>query len=129
MITKGVRFLTHDGSMSVLQKIGLREKGLGRFGKIKVGNNVFIGWNSIIMPGITIGNNVIIGAGSIVTHDIPNNSVVAGIPARIIQSVEELSYKVKQDTNSRFNIYTRGLNEINFRKKVLNTINERIKNI
>jgi acetyltransferase-like isoleucine patch superfamily enzyme len=65
--------------------------GLNVFGKIKIGNNVFIGINAIILPGVTIGNNVIIGAGSLVNSDIPDNSVVAGIPARIIKDID--SYK------------------------------------
>ena len=74
------------------------------FGKIKIGNNVFIGMRSIILPGVTIGDNVIVGAGSIVTKDIPSNSVVAGVPARVIKSFEEYesSSKAKAD-------FTKGL--------------------
>ncbi len=51
-----------------------------------VGDNVFVGANSIIMPGITIADNVIIGAGSIVTSNVPSNVIVAGNPARIIRT-------------------------------------------
>jgi len=61
--------------------------------KITIGDNVFIGVNAVILPGITIGNNVVIGAGSIVTKNINDNSVVVGNPARVISSIEE--YKLK----------------------------------
>lgn len=50
-----------------------------------IGKRVFIGMNSIIMPGVTIGDEVIVGAGSIVTKSVPSNCIVAGNPARIIK--------------------------------------------
>lgn len=59
-------------------------------GGVKIGNNVWIGDKVAILGGVTIGDNVIIGANSVVTHDIPSNSVAAGIPARV---VKELSNK------------------------------------
>jgi acetyltransferase-like isoleucine patch superfamily enzyme len=52
---------------------------------IKVGSNVWIGANSVILPGVTIGDNVVIGAGSIVKDDIPDNSIAAGNPCRVIK--------------------------------------------
>lgn len=58
------------------------------FGKsITIGNDVWIGGGAIILPGITIGNNCIIGAGSVVTKNVPDNSMVAGNPARIIKKL------------------------------------------
>lgn len=53
---------------------------------IKIGNNVFIGCNSIILKGVTIGDNSTIGAGSVVVNDVPANSVVAGNPAKVIKT-------------------------------------------
>jgi len=62
---------------------------------IQVGNNVFIGSNSVLLPGVKIGNNVVIGAGSIVTKDIPYNSIAVGNPCKVIKSknpyIEEIS--------------------------------------
>ena len=56
---------------------------------ITIGDNVWIGGNACIMPGVTIGNNVVIGAGSVVTKDIPDNVIAAGNPCRIIRTITE----------------------------------------
>ena len=88
-ITYGVRFITHDGAAWCLRNYDERFKELDLLGPIKVGNNVFIGNNTIILPNVTIGDNVIIGAGSIVTKDIPSCSVAAGVPAKVIRSIDE----------------------------------------
>lgn len=56
---------------------------------IRIGNNVFIYANSVVLPGVQIGDNVIIGAGSVVTHDIPSNSVAVGNPCRVVKSKGE----------------------------------------
>ena len=62
------------------------------FGRIVIGDNVFIGNKCIIMPNVTIGDNVVIGAGSVVTKSFPSNVIIAGIPARIIKDLD--SYKL-----------------------------------
>lgn len=72
-------------------------KNLDFFAPVVIGNNVFIGMNSIILPGVTIGDNVIIGAGSVVAKDIPANSVCAGVPARVIKTMDEYAQKFKKD--------------------------------
>ncbi|MGN0251240.1 MAG: sugar O-acetyltransferase [Oliverpabstia sp.] len=56
---------------------------------VKIGNNVWVGGNTVITPGVTIGDNVVIGAGSVVTKDIPANVVAAGNPCRVIRQVTE----------------------------------------
>lgn len=86
----GVSFVTHDGGIKVLNSLNrFNGKKMSKFGQIKVGNNVYIGQNAMIMPGVSIGNNVVIGAGAIVTHSIPDNVVAVGIPARQKKSVDE----------------------------------------
>jgi acetyltransferase-like isoleucine patch superfamily enzyme len=84
-VTAGCQFITHDGGTLILRK---EVPDLELTAPIKVGNDVYIGLNSTILPGVTIGNRVIIGAGSIVSKDIPDNTVAAGIPARPIKSVD-----------------------------------------
>ena len=64
-----------------------RNKGLEYAKPIKVGNNVWIGGNVCVLPGVTIGDNVVIGAGSIVTKDIPSNVVAVGNPCKIIKEL------------------------------------------
>ena len=71
-----------------------------KIGRVSIGNNVFIGAESVILPGVTIGNNVIVGANSTVTHDISNNTVVAGTPAITICTLEEYINKEKERMKS-----------------------------
>lgn len=76
-ITRGCKFITHDGGVWVLRH--LKEKtNLDLFGPINVGNNVHIGMDSVIMPGVTIGDNCIIGCGAVVTHDVPPGEIWGG---------------------------------------------------
>ena len=81
-ITDGVIILAHDASMN-------RHMKHVEIGKVIIGNKTFVGVNSVILPNVQIGNNVIIGAGSVVTHNIPNNSVAVGCPARVIKKTEQ----------------------------------------
>ena len=55
---------------------------------VRIGNDVWIGGNVTILPGVTIGNNVVVAAGAVVTKDVPDNSLVGGVPARIIREIE-----------------------------------------
>lgn len=87
-VSSDVQFIPHDGGVHVLRNLGYL-RNADKFGRIIVGDNVFIGLGSIIMPSVSIGNNVIIGAGSIVTKDIPDNSVACGVPAKVICTIED----------------------------------------
>jgi len=84
----GVKLLTHDASIK-------KALGYTKTGKVVIGNNVFIGWGSVVLPNTIIGNNVIIGAGTIVAKDIPDNVVVCGNPLRVIYSYDEYIKKNK----------------------------------
>ena len=75
-----VHILCHDASTKTFLNYT-------KIGRVTIGDNVFIGAESVVLPGVTIGNNVIIGANSTVTRDIPANTVVAGSPAKVICSL------------------------------------------
>ncbi|MEO8582593.1 MAG: acyltransferase [Flavitalea sp.] len=90
-ITSGVCFITHDGSGTLMRD----EKGRRYvFQPIEIGNNVFVGVNSILLPGVKIEDNVIVAAGSVVTKSIPSGSIVAGVPARITGTFNDLKLKM-----------------------------------
>jgi len=89
-ITSGTKFFTHGGAWILREKF----PKIDFFGKIIIGDNVYIGNNTLIMPGVTIGDNVAIGAGSVVTKDIPSNCVAVGTPARVIKSYDEYKEKM-----------------------------------
>lgn len=91
--SSNVNFVTHDGSMRVLRNIYPEYKKVDLFGKITIGNNVFIGVNATILQNTQIEDNVIVGAGSIVKGKLKNNGVYAGVPVRYICSVEEYMLK------------------------------------
>ena len=58
---------------------------LGNNRPVEIGSDVWIGWNAVIMPGITVGDGAVIGAGAVVTHDVPPYTVVGGVPAKMIR--------------------------------------------
>lgn len=117
-ITQGVKFITHDGGVWVLRNIP-ELSDIDVFGPIKIGNNVHIGWNVVIMPNTTIGDNCIIGAGAIVTKDIPSNSVAVGVPAKVIESIDEYKLKVLRKA-----VHTKKLSREDKRKCILESLND-----
>jgi acetyltransferase-like isoleucine patch superfamily enzyme len=90
VISVGVELHTHDGGTWIFRK---DMPDLRMYGPIVVGDNCLIGINAQILPNVTIGSNSIVGAGSVVISDVPPNSIVMGIPARVFGSVDK--YKEK----------------------------------
>ena len=88
-LAPNVHILAHDASTKVFLNYT-------RVANTKIGDNVFVGAGSIVLPGVTIGNNVVIGAGSIVVNDIPDGSVAAGNPARVFKTIETFVLENKQ---------------------------------
>ena len=88
-----VHILCHDASTKTFMNYT-------KIGNVTIGNRVFIGAESVILPGVTIGDDVVIGANSTVTHDIPTNSVAVGSPARVICTLEEYIQKEKERMKS-----------------------------
>lgn len=82
-ITHEVSFITHDGATLLFRD---KTPDLEYTAPIKIGNYVYIGTRAILLPGVTIGDNCIIAAGAVVTKNVPSGSVVAGVPAKIINT-------------------------------------------
>jgi maltose O-acetyltransferase len=98
-ICPNVRLIAHDASTK-------RFLGYTKFGKIKIGDNCFIGDSTIILPDVAIGPNTIIGSGSIVTRDIPPNTVAAGNPAKPICSLETYLSRMRNLAENGKNIFS-----------------------
>jgi len=80
-VAGGVCFLTHDASAMLMRAT---RPTVQHFGRIVVGNNTYIGQNSILLPGTTVGADCLIGAGAVVRGQVPDNSLVIGNPGKII---------------------------------------------
>lgn len=115
-VTYGVRFATHDGGVWVFRE---KYPDIELFGKISIGNNVFIGINSIILFNTIIGDNCIIAAGSVLKGDFENNSIIAGVPAKKIASVDEYYKK----NLSKF-LYTKNMTAREKKHAILMNLNK-----
>lgn len=88
----GTTILAHDGSTKKIL-------GYSKVAPVTIGNNVFIGYGSIVLPGVTIGNKVIVGAGTVCAKDIPDNSVVVrgnGTAYRFLCTYDEYAQKERE---------------------------------
>lgn len=106
-ITADVSILSHDFCSSVMRNVYYDY--LNGRSSVMIGNNVYIGQKSVVCRGVIIGDNVIIGAGSIVTKDIPSNSVAAGVPARVICTLDEYHERRKARVLNDAKAYAKAL--------------------
>jgi len=115
-----VHILAHDASTK-------KHLNYTKIGKVKIGNRVFVGASSIVLPGVTIGDDVVIGAGSVVSRDIPDGHVAVGNPAKLICNIDEFLSRKRQEMNIfpcfgeeytiRKNVTTDMKNDMNHRMK------------
>lgn len=96
-IASKVTFYEHDVINSVFNFIDKEHKYIDHMGCIEIFDNVFVGGNSIICSNVKIGPNAIIGAGSVVTKDVPEGTIVAGNPAKVIGKFDDLHQRRKRD--------------------------------
>ena len=108
-LTEGVRIFTHGGA----QVLRDQDPEFDTFGKVVIGDWVYIGNNALIMPGVTIGDHVLVAAGSVVTKSVPQGVVIGGNPAKIICSLDE--YRAK---NLPYNVRTKSLDAKEKRNKL-----------
>lgn len=113
-ITDDVKFFTHGGGNVARVKY----PKFDCFGKVVIGDYVYIGTGAFVMPGVTVGNNVLIAAGSVVTKSIPDNCVVAGNPAKFICTLDEYI-----ERNLPFNLDSKGLS-LSMKKRLLLSVDQ-----
>jgi len=111
-IGTGVRFITHDGG-AVASRRGPECR---IYGRIVVGDDTFVGVNSLILPGTVIGRDCIVGAGSVVRGTVPDGSVVVGNPAKVVMSMEMANRIAVRNRNL---VDTRGLSREEKRRRIM----------
>lgn len=95
-IAGGTEIITHDGAIWCFRE---EITHADVFGKIKIGNNVFIGDNCTILPNTIIGDNCIVGAGSVIRGKFPENSVIIGNPAKVVLKMSMQKFLYLQNPN------------------------------
>lgn len=115
-------FVTHDAATRVIRHLPDGNPETGYFGPIVIGKNCFIGCRSTILANVHIGDNTIIGAGSLVNRDIPDNVVAAGVPCKVICTLDE--YRAKHENDF---MYMNSLPLDEKKEYLLNVFNQELK--
>jgi len=88
-IAPRAHILAHDASCR-------RTLGHTRLAPVRIGSGVFIGADSLVLPGVTIGDGAVVAAGSVVTRDVPAGALVRGVPAEVVGTTDELTERYRQ---------------------------------
>lgn len=115
-ITAGVKIFTHGGARSVRKTY----PKFDCFGKVHIGDYVYLGNNVLVMPGVTIGDHVLVAAGSVVTKSVPSGVVVGGNPARILCPIEQYV-----ERNLPYNLDSKGMNAEDKKQLLLHLAEEK----
>lgn len=93
LIAPDVKIYCGEHSIDASKRFGTRDDGtkylISTTRPVSIGSDCWIGGNVTILPGVTIGNNVIVAAGAVVVHDVPDNTLVGGVPARKIRDLDK----------------------------------------
>lgn len=108
-----VHFENHDGGVWCFRD---KNPEIDIIKPIKIGNNVYIGYGTVILPGVNIGDNVVIGACALVSRDIPANSVAVGVPARVIKTIDEYMAK-STSIGDNTKLFSQNLKKEYYKKK------------
>ena len=108
--------LTHDASAQPLLRCT-------KVAPVNIGNNVFVGFGAVVLPRVNIGDNSIIAAGSVVARDVPSNTVVGGVPAKVINSIEDYTFEIKKIMREAPKIYSK-VDSLSDRMNLYNAIKE-----
>lgn len=109
-ITNGVKMFTHGGGQALRDKY----PDFDVFGKIKIGNYVYLGSNTLVMPGITIEDNVLVASGSVVTKSLRAGGVYGGNPVKYLCSIEDYF-----ERNKRYDLHSKKLSSDDKKKLLL----------
>lgn len=93
-ISEGVRFICHDGALWSIRRTRADLGDIDYFAPVRVGDDVFIGMNAIVLPGVNIGSGSVIAAGAVVSSDVPEGMIYGGVPAKVLMSMEEYVNKI-----------------------------------
>jgi maltose O-acetyltransferase len=121
-ISDNVRIMAHDNSFNKIVN------GYTEIGKVVIKENCFIATGVYICPGVVIGPNAIIAAGSYINKDVPPNSCVAGVPARIYSKFDNFIENHRKEINERVVHNYNDINPLKYSEEIAKIVLESVKN-